>query len=417
MAAVSLLCLWTEPSRADGSYFSYTPYSLYGIGDRTNVGTAYTRSMGGVGIAMRDNRFLNITNPASITARDSLAFMADFSLYGENKVFSQGKIKSASNTCNINDLAMSFPILKNTAMMIGIMPYSSMGYGYSYNETSPVTGNITYSSGGQGSLYQAFAAVGSTFFKRLSIGAQFIYYFGNLEKKYTQTFSDVSYSGYSGGYSMQLNAIGWKFGIQYEQPLSSKASLGFGLTHNLGTKLGGYIEDYSTAEIDTLYNTSSTVRLASETGLGISFKYNDKFAVEFDYIRSDWRNCGFAEVRGFEGNRKTGVFSPTLQNDFRFGLEYVPNRTDIRYYLKRCTYRAGAYFRNEYYSFDGNPVNALGITLGMTLPVFRWSNGLSLGVDLGQRGRKSDGMVRENYINFTVGMNIFDIWFQQPKYE
>ena len=68
---------------------TYTPYSIYGVGDLSQPGTAYNKSMGGVGVALRNNMYINVMNPASVTARDSLSFMADFSVYGDNKVFKQ----------------------------------------------------------------------------------------------------------------------------------------------------------------------------------------------------------------------------------------------------------------------------------------------------------------------------------------
>ena len=64
----------------NGTYGAYTPYSIFGIGEISKQGTAYNKSMGGVGIASRSNRFINYLNPASVTARDSLSFMADFGL-------------------------------------------------------------------------------------------------------------------------------------------------------------------------------------------------------------------------------------------------------------------------------------------------------------------------------------------------
>ena len=150
---------------------TYTPYSIYGVGDLSQPGSAYSKTMGGAGVALRNNRYLNLINPAAVTARDSLAFMADFSLYNDNKMFQQAGIKSASNTFNINDLAMSFPIWRKSAMMVGIMPYSDTGFGYSFYYTDPQligqTGNISYSATGTGSLYKAFAAAGVTLFKRL----------------------------------------------------------------------------------------------------------------------------------------------------------------------------------------------------------------------------------------------------------
>ena len=106
----------------------------------------------------------------------------------------------------------------------------------------------------------------------------------------------------------------------------------------------------------------------------------------------------------------------------RAGFEYTPNRYDARYFFKRCTYRGGAFYRDEYYKLDGHSVRAFGLSLGMTLPVFggyngRCPNGLTLGMEFGQKGSMANGLIRERFINFTVGINIFDIWFQKPRYE
>ena len=53
------------------AYNAYTPYSMFGIGEISKQGTAYNKSMGGVGIATRDKRNINILNPAAVTAREA----------------------------------------------------------------------------------------------------------------------------------------------------------------------------------------------------------------------------------------------------------------------------------------------------------------------------------------------------------
>ena len=165
-------------SAQDGTYGAYSPYSIYGVGEVSKGGTAYTRSMGGVGIASRNKRFINITNPAAVTARDTLSFMADFGLVQKNTLFSQGDLRSAKNTFNIYDFVMSFPIWKSSAFMVGITPFSDVGYDFSHVEKDPSiighTGNITYDSYGTGSVYQIFLGAGATFWKRFSVGAELI---------------------------------------------------------------------------------------------------------------------------------------------------------------------------------------------------------------------------------------------------
>ena len=122
-------------------------------------------------------------------------------------------------------------------------------------------------------------------------------------------------------------------------------------------------------------------------------------------------------AKGFAVSDAQQSFDNSVRESYKLGFEYVPNISDVRYYRKRIAYRAGAYYNNSYYTVAGRPVNSAGITLGATLPVFRWYNGLSISLDIGQRGPFKGGLVRENYFKICVGVNLFDIWFQQPRYD
>ena len=46
-----------------------------------------------------------------------------------------------------------------------------------------------------------------------------------------------------------------------------------------------------------------------------------------------------------------------------------------------------------------------------------WRRGVTLGVDAGQRGSLKGNLIRENYVNFNIGINICDIWFLKYKYD
>ena len=155
----------------DGAYGAYTPYSIFGIGELRREGTAFNSSMGGVGIATRNKRFINYLNPASITARDSLSFMADIGLSQKNTILRQGNMKSGNNTFNMYDFIISFPVYRSSAFMVGITPFSDLGYGFSTKVTDPqVIGNtnlISYSASGNGSVYQLFAGGAATFWNRV----------------------------------------------------------------------------------------------------------------------------------------------------------------------------------------------------------------------------------------------------------
>ena len=418
----------------DGTYGAYSPYSIYGVGDISKEGTAYNKSMGGVGIATRNRRFINYLNPAAVTARDSLAFMADFGISEKNTLYHQGDMKSAKNTFNIYDFILSFPIWRSSAFMVGITPFSDVGYDFSRVETDKNiignTGNITYSSYGKGSVYQAFIGAGATFWKRLSVGAEMIYYFGNIDKVTNMDYTNSSYRSVNSGHDLTVRGVTGKFGLQYEQRLGGNVSMIVGATYRMKTNVKGYSTSYRFANQSSVSDTLSyrvdtlaqnNIGFGDELGVGLSIKGGEQWSVEFNYLRSDWTKSGFESVGGFSSvssrpNTQNAVFSSTVSQSFRVGFELVPNRNDIRYYLKRCSYRAGFYYDKSYYKLNGENVNNMGITIGVTLPVFRWYNGISIGVDFGQRASTRNNMIREQYVMFNLGFNIHDIWFQKTQY-
>ena len=426
---VAMLLMSVCSYAQEGAHSSYSPYSIYGIGDVMSEGTAFNKGMGGVGVATRNKRFINYMNPASVTARDSLSFMADFGLEQKNTFYRQGDVKSGNNTFNIYDFVMSFPIYKSSAFMVGVTPFSDVGYDFSSIEKNPEiignTGNISYDSYGTGGIYQLFVGAGVTFWDKLSVGAQAIYYLGNIDKITNMNYSNSSYRSLNSGNELSISAFTGKFGLQYEQKLGDDVSMIIGATYRLGTGMKGYATEYRYANLaslsDTLrYNVDTLagagVRIADEIGVGIAIRKGDKWTAEFNYLRSDWTKSGFERSRGFsvDGDSK---FTSTVSQSFRAGFEIVPNRNDIRYYLKKCAYRAGVYYDQSYYKLDGNNVNSLGFTLGITLPVFRLYNGLSLGVDVGQRASVKNNMIRERYAKFVIGFNIHDLWFRKVQYQ
>ena len=413
----------------DGTYGAYSPYSVFGIGDLSKQGTAFNKSMGGVGVATRNNRFINYMNPAAVTARDSLSFMADFGLSQKNTVYRQGDVRSANNTFNIYDFIMSFPIWKSSAFMVGITPFSDVGYDFSHIEKDQSiigqTNNITYDSYGNGSVYQIFLGAGATFWKSLSVGAEMIYYFGNIDKITNMNYSDASYRSINSGSELSVRGLTGKFGLQYEQKLGGDISMVVGATYRLSTNMKGYAVNYRYANqssvSDTLRYSVDTlakekIRIGDELGLGISVRGGDKWSAEFNYVRSDWRKTGIDNAPGFEVKGDMD-FSAAVSQSFRAGFEIVPNRNDIRYYMRKCAYRAGVYYDQEYYRVNGLGINTLGVTLGVTLPVFKWYNGLTLGVDFGQRSMNRNKLIREQFVMFNIGFNIHDIWFRKPMYD
>ena len=423
--AAALLLAGLPLCAQNGTYNGYSPYSVYGVGDLHTPGTAYNMSMGGVGIATRNKRFVNTMNPASSTARDSLSFMADFGLSGRASLFSQDGLHNTKTLFNINDFVISFPMWRKTAFMVGITPFSDTGFSMSYidkitsgEQSIGYTGNRAYGAFGDGGLNQFFAGASVLLWNRLSLGAQYNLVFGTISKYASSSFSDASYRSLTIGDTLQVRSHTAKFGLQYEQPVGKEGRFVVGATYRLKAQVGGYAIEYSNiSEMDSGTHSlqEDNLSLGDELGVGLSYTHGNRWMVEMDYTRGDWTGSGFDAVRGFRNNG-SHLFSSSVAQSFRTGFEITPNRNDIRYFFKRCTYRVGAYMDQSYYQVDGQNLLSAGITLGMTLPVFTGYNGITFALDLGQRGFGTS-FVKENYIGFHVGFNIFDIWFRKTQYQ
>lgn len=420
-AALILFCplCWLHGQTID-ALGSYSPYSMFGVGRIAAEGTAYNHSMGGIGVGMRDNRVINLLNPAAITARDTLAFMFDFGVNEKNSYFNDASTKSAYNVFNMQNVAFTFPIYKTSAFMVGIAPFSDIGYKFLSTETSTDVeadmGDVKYQQYGTGSIYQLFLGASVMFFDRISIGAQGIYYFGYMNKHNDVLFnSSAAYNTIYTGWNYKIHAFSGKFGLQYIQPFKKNNSqLVIGGTYRLGTSMSGDITRYAYSSVDTVFNIntpSSSLRIADEFAVGMSYRINNKWALGVDYIQQNWRGDMFPDAATWSN------FEAVPSRQYRAGFEIVPNMYDIRYYMKRVTYRAGAYYEQSYVKVNGHQVNAFGITFGASFPIFRWYNAVSVAVDIGQRGSLKYNQVRERYVNFIVNINLHDIWFVKYRYD
>lgn len=438
LAALSALLLMTSVQSASaqdpvaGNGFS--PYSLFGFGDLPRQGTSYNLSMGGIGIGDRNVRYINLLNPAGVTAREAKSFMMDFGLENRNVLYqgnaatslsetASGVLKSGNNTFNMHHIAVTLPIAQFGAFKLGMAPYSTVSYKFQADESSDAliaeAGDIRYTKEGTGGIYQAFAGVGVTLWKRLSLGADLDYYFGKIDRKSTAVFrSTASYRSLSSGWRYNVSCFSGKFGLQYEQPFSNAMSAVVGLTYSLPTRLRGGEERYAYGETSSVTDTIisrkvslADYRMPAELGAGVSLRYGEKWMVGFDYTRADWTGIDFGGYPGID-------FTTGVARNFRGGFEITPNRYDVRrgHWLRRLTYRVGAYHELSHLYLNGSRIVANGVTAGVGIPVFRYYNSINLGVELGQRGTLQNNLVRERYFLFTLSFNLHDIWFIPTLY-
>ena len=415
-------------SQTSNSLGTFTPYSMFGMGELARQGTPFNRAMGGIGVSLRDHRFINYLNPASICAHDTLAFMLDFGIESQNLYHTSNYTRSAYNAFNMNHVVLSFPLYRKSAAMIGFTPYSHVGYKFEEKERRQEiineVGDVAYQHYGEGSMNQLFIGGAMSISKNFSIGVQGIYYFGAFFRNNNVLYGDEMYSSIVTTYNTVLKSFGGKMGLQYEGKIKERSVISAGATFLLPSSLKGDVTRLATASLgsasDTLYHSvesGAQIKMPTELSVGLSFnrKYFadaniNRWMIGFDYSYQDWSRAGFGSTPGID-------FMPTAKSAYKLGFELTPNLYDVRYAFKHWTYRGGFYYEQSYVKLNGQQVNAMGLTFGLSVPFSRVPNMLNFMVDLGQRGSLRNELIRERYVIFQLSVSLYDIWFRKIKYE
>ena len=411
---------WAQTS----SINAFSPYTCYGLGDISTPGTAYLRSMGGIGAAFRNQVMINYMNPASYSAVGQKSFLFNFGLEGQNFYLKNQNTKNSYNTFNVRDVAIEFPLARKIGFGLSVTPLSNVGYRLEETVTDPdilaTVGQIKYKYSGEGGVTQFKAGAGMEIVKGLSVGAEMIYYFGGIDRYIDQYITPVtssgSYSTVNASTKESISRIFANFGIQYDVLATEKRILTVGATYQLGGQLRSDITKYVPSGdmyADTVSFVASKSDFTMPSNLTVGFFYQTvKFGFGADYSYQNWTGKNKAdEVNGVK-------FVDT--HSIKVGGQYTPDWGDIRHFYKRLTYRAGLRYSTYYMQLKGQNISDKAVTIGVGIPVNmkRLSN-INVGAEYGIRGTTRSGMIRENYFKFSLGLSLFgeDFWFVKPKYD
>lgn len=397
-------------------------YSFFGIGDKNNTNTVEQLSMGGIGVALTDAYHLNFSNPASAA---SLSFTT-YALAIENKNTSakdNNDTQSAAATY-LSYLALGVPIGEKGGLTFGLLPNSSVGYSLISNVLD-TEGEITEATlyEGEGGTNKIFLNFGYKLFKGLSVGLQGNYVFGKIENSIINQTGDAllatKYETVSNvkGYSMNV-------GFQYETKLNSKLDLNLGASFDLNNTIetdgNEYLYSVAISSFDsprdTILNVNSVGELKSplKTTLGAGIGHKNKWFAGVDY---SFQNA--LELKGSIFNSYSKIDYDSYSK-IAVGGFYTPKYNSISSYWERVTYRAGLKFEKTGLLIDpvGNgsdftAIDDFGISFGVGLPMSQQLSNLNLGFEFGKRGKTTNGLVQENYLNFRLSFSLNDRWFKK----
>ena len=222
---------------------------------------------------------------------------------------------------------------------------------------------------------------------------------------------------------MMVSSFMFDYGLMYRGNLGNDLTLSLGATYNQKINLKGtqtlFIRSIEASEstsitgeylIDTVFyskDKNASYTLPHGVGFGVSLQKNNRWAIGADFNWAQWST--FA---------RNGVSEP-LQDSWSVavGGEFLPTSTSISGYWTKVSYRLGGFYEQTYLNINGQSINKIGVTAGMTLPVPKTLSRVSLALEVGNCGTKSDNLIREGYVNLTVGVSIFERWFLKRMYQ
>lgn len=403
---------------------AFSPYTMYGLGDMAVGGSAFNRSMGGVGVAARSPYNFNYRNPAAMSVIPRQSAIFNFAGEGKNIYAKSDNASTSYNTFNIHDLGLAVPLGKGVGLGFSLTPVSSVGYtSRIVEQNQSITENIgstIYNYAGDGGITQVAMSLGVNITPRFSLGASMNYWFGDIERQYnamvTPYLGSTEYRSIISTENQNLSKILFTLGAQYTFRVGKNNALTLGVTYQpkvtASVRQSRLTFSYSNSTADTIYAGNSRWNLDIPGKISAGFYYqSSKLGVAFDYSRQNWK--GAFEIPKDQDIRLGA------QQDFRVGFSYTPNQFDIRNSLKRWTYKAGLRYSDSYLIKNGDQLHDAAVSLGVDFGLKRGTfSKVGIGVEYGERGSRATGQVRERYFNLFVALSLFgsDYWFVRPKY-
>lgn len=445
--ALVLLPMGAMAQTLTSSINTYSPYSMYGLGELATPGNVAMRSMGGVGVAMWSGGMVNILNPAGYGATPRQSFLFNFGIEGAHYQNSQqkytsganGKSKTAYNSINIHDIAFQMPIAKGLGFGFSLTPYSNVGYTMYRDDVSPeIAGNlgrVRYQYYGEGDVTEVKAGFGWAPSKRFSIGAAMLYYWGNIERNYKSVPMDVvtgsgEFSTTTGVDTYDVSRIKAQFGLMVNPIYTSQRILTLGATYDIGGSLkpkmvkSVYVDNVLTSVVRDEKDNALPLKLPMQVAAGI-FYQDSRFRAGVDYVYQSWGSDNTDYLESYGRGVNVGYADV---NTVKAGFEIIPKYSDVRKYFNRMAYRVGARYGGYYHTFAGSPVRQLALTAGVGLPIKLFGrSSIDVGFEYGVRKAENDfvminnakvGTVKQEHFKLSIGMTMFgeDKWFYRFKF-
>ena len=406
-----------------------SPYSMYGLGVLADQSQGFNRGMGGLSMGLRGGTMVNMLNPASYSAVDSLTMIIDMGVSGQITNFKEGGISMNRKSADFDYAVALFRVMPKMGVSVGVVPFSNVGYDFSATEKVPnstLTSVMTYS--GSGGFSQAFLGVGYEVFKGFSVGANFSYFWGNYSKSLGVAAVKESHINVMlKAYETKISSYKFDFGAQGQFALDKNNVLTVGATFGLGHKLGAdanmYVmnTDSETALVDTTTVTlSDAFQLPMSFGVGAALVHKNSLTVGVDYSYEHWGNLDFPYSNDLTDRYEMSSSALLDRHKVTMGADWIPEPNSMvrRSFFKSIHYKVGASYATPYYNIrgGGKGPREFALTAGFAIPIINsWNNRSLLNISAQWVNSSTSDFIKENSFRINIGLTFNERWFAKWK--
>jgi len=427
-----------------------SPFTRYGLGEIYSNPHIVGRSMGGLSAAYADGinnnvgQSINFGNPATYGNLFLVTFDLGLTIDSRTLNSQNPTGKFTSNYFIPSYLALGIPLnrKKNLGLAFGLKPVSSISYSIaSYARVAGDSLQTIYE--GSGGMNQFFIGLGKKW-KSFQIGFNTGYNFGRREINTRKAFLNDTVPYYQSNSSTKTNFNGvfLSAGMQYEFSVGKKTNavtkavdeyfIRLGATGTLQQKLNAtqdinrqtyIVTTQGDVKIDSVQETpdiKGTIQLPATVAGGVTLhktttvsgRIYEMWSLGAEYSATSWNKYRFYNQ------------ADQLSNSWeaKLGVQFCPDPTSGRGYWNNVLYRAGFMIGKDYLNPDGNGLKHYCASFGLGLPIRKWRaydnqfTFLNTALQFGKRGSAVNN-ITENYVQFSFGMSLSDLWFNPRRYD
>lgn len=431
VSALFFALLVCAGAQAQGQNNYGSIYSLYGLGERVEFGTAQSAMLGHASTALRSGSYVSLSNPALWADQSLTTFSAGASLAtvrGEDAFTDDTSVGTAGD---LSSLHLGIPLLPGRlGLTVGYRPYSRVNYRAAVDDSLSVDGEMepfTLNQEGAGGLQHLTAGLGARVGSALQVGASADVLFGSQELLQRTEFDDASFFETRQARVNRLRGVTATLGaaVTARSLASDDDALTFAASLRLPARLSGSrtVTLGESLDRDTLQASDGSLEVDGDATLplaargGIAYIAGQRWLATLDASYEPWS--------GFESTLPVGGYDPgtgldVLRDRYRVGggVEVTPAGRDRRASaLQRSSYRLGGYAERGLYAPAGEDVTTLALTGGVSVPNRLTGARFDLGFELGTRGSAEGVLVRDTFFKGTLTLNFGERWFIRRRFD